>query len=134
MIKEKFGQVEVDRMGIGIETIISISVDIQVIVQIGGKVIEIYEAILHRETYKLSLLENFVEKLFNLRFKHRIKVLMKWKNVIKDTGNGLYGQTSSENIEYELKCVNKKWMESEYGTRVVEYWQLTSYYYFSKLT
>ena len=115
-------------MGIGIETIISISVDIQVIVQIGGKVIEIYEAILHRENYKLSLLENFVEKLFNLRFKHRIKVLMKWNNVIKDTGNGLYGQTSSENIEYELKCVNKKWMESEYGTRVVEYWQLTSYY------
>ena len=43
------------------------SVDIQEILKIGGKVIQIYEGVLYRENFKISPFRKVIEKLFALR-------------------------------------------------------------------
>ena len=45
------------------------SVDIQENVRIGGKVIEIYEGVIYRETFKVSPFRKDIDKLFALRQK-----------------------------------------------------------------
>ena len=45
------------------------SVDIQEIIKIGGKVIEIYEGVIYGENFKVSTFRNFIDKLFALRQK-----------------------------------------------------------------
>ena len=40
------------------------SADIQEIVEIGGKVIEIYEGVIYRENFKVSPFRKDIEKLF----------------------------------------------------------------------
>ena len=45
------------------------SVDIQEIVKIGGKVIEIYEGVIYRENFRVSPLKKVIDKLFELRQK-----------------------------------------------------------------
>ena len=45
------------------------SVDIQEIVKIGGKVIQIYEGNIYRENYKVSPFKKVIDKLFELRQK-----------------------------------------------------------------
>ena len=42
------------------------SVDIQEIVKIGGQVIQIYEAVIYRENFKISPFGKVIEKLFAL--------------------------------------------------------------------
>ena len=43
------------------------SVDIQEIVEIGGKVVGIYEGVIYRENFKISPFRKVMEKLFVLR-------------------------------------------------------------------
>ena len=45
------------------------TVDIQEIVKIGGKVIEIYEGVIYRETSKMNTFEKVIDKLLVLRQK-----------------------------------------------------------------
>ena len=47
------------------------SVDIQEIVKIGGKVIEIYEGVIYRENYFVSPFKKVIDKLFELRQKYK---------------------------------------------------------------
>ena len=56
------------------------------------------------------------ENLFKLRFKYKEGNVVTEK--LKDTGNGKYGQTIRRDIDYERKCVNKKWMERKYDNTV----------------
>ena len=51
-IKEREKKIEINRMRIGYFIDTSTSVDIQEIVKIGGKVIEIYEGVIYRENFK----------------------------------------------------------------------------------
>ena len=53
-VKEKEEKIQINRMRIGYITKVLTSVDIQEIVQIGGKIIEIYESVIYRENYKVS--------------------------------------------------------------------------------
>ena len=53
-VKEKEKKIEINRMRNGYITQVLTSVDIQEIVKIGGKVIEIYEGVIYRENYKIS--------------------------------------------------------------------------------
>ena len=55
------------RTGYIIDTLTS--VDIQEIVKIGGKVIQIYEGVIYRENFKVSPFGKVLEKLFALRQK-----------------------------------------------------------------
>ena len=43
------------------------SVDVQEIVKISGKVIEIYEGVIYRESFEVSPFEKIIDELFALR-------------------------------------------------------------------
>ena len=53
------------------------SVDIQEIVEIGGKMIRIYQGAFYRESFKISPFRKSIEKLIALRQKYKTK---KWFN------------------------------------------------------
>ena len=55
----------------GYITQVLLSVDIQKIVKIGGKVIEIYEGVIYRESYKVSPFKKVIDNLFELRKKYK---------------------------------------------------------------
>ena len=47
------------------------SVDIQEIIKIGGKVIEIFEGVIYRENFEVSPFRKVIDKLFALRQKNK---------------------------------------------------------------
>ena len=57
------------RNGFIIDTLTSL--DIQEIVKIGREVLEIYEGVIYRENFKISLFGKVIEKLFALRRKYK---------------------------------------------------------------
>ena len=57
------------RNGYVIDTLTS--VDIQEIVKVGGKVIEIFEGVIYRENLKISPFGKVIDKLFALRQKYK---------------------------------------------------------------
>ena len=66
-VKEREKKIEINRMRNGYIIDTLISVDIQEIVKIGGKVIEIYEGVIYRENFKVSPFRKVIDKLFALR-------------------------------------------------------------------
>ena len=60
-IKEKVKKTEVNRMRIGYSIDALTSVDIQEIVKIGGKMVEIYEGVICRENFKVSPFRRVIE-------------------------------------------------------------------------
>ena len=70
-VKEKVKKIEVNRKRNGhiIDTLTP--VDIQKIVKIGGKVIEIYDGVIYRENFKISPFRKVKEKLFALGQKYK---------------------------------------------------------------
>ena len=75
-IKEKVKKLEVNKMGNGYITDTLTSVDIQEIVKIGGKVVEIYEGVIYRQSFKVSPFRKVIEKLFALRQKIKTKKMI----------------------------------------------------------
>ena len=72
-IKEKEKKMEFNRMRNGYIIDTLTSVDIQEIVEIGGKVIEIYEGVVYRENFKVSPFRKVIDILFKLRQKKGTK-------------------------------------------------------------
>ena len=70
-VKEKVEKIEVNRMRNGYIIDTLTSVDIQEIIKIGGKVIQIYEGVIYRENFKISPFRKVIEKLFALRKKYK---------------------------------------------------------------
>ena len=66
---EKVKNIAVNRMKNGYIIDTLTSADIQEIVKIGGKVIQIYEAVIYRENFRISPFEKGIEKLFASRKK-----------------------------------------------------------------
>ena len=66
-IKEKVDKMEIIRMRNGYIIDHLTSVDIQEIVKIGGKVIEIYEGVFYRENFKRGPFRTVIDKLFASR-------------------------------------------------------------------
>ena len=75
-VKEKEKNIEVDRMRNGYITQVLTSVDIQEIVKIGGKVIQIYEGVVYRENFEVSPFEKIFDEIFALRQKYKDKEMM----------------------------------------------------------
>ena len=75
-MKEKVKNIEVNRMRKRYIIDTLTSVDFQEIVRI-GKVVEIYEGVINRENFKISLFRKVIEQFFAFREKY------------KDEGNGL---------------------------------------------
>ena len=70
-IKERVNKIEINRMRNGYIIDHLTSVDIQEIVKIGGKVIEIYEGVIYRENFKVSPFRKVIDNLFALRQKYK---------------------------------------------------------------
>ena len=70
-VKEKVKKIEVNRMRNGYINDRLTSVDIQEIVKISGKVIEIYEGVIYRENFKVSPFRKVIEKVFDLGQKYK---------------------------------------------------------------
>ena len=63
-VKEKEKKIEINRIRNGYIIDHLTSVDIQETVEIGGKVIEIYEGVIYREIFKVSAFRKRIDKLF----------------------------------------------------------------------
>ena len=63
-VKEEVNKIEVNRLRNGYIIDTLTSVDIEEIVKIGGKVIEVYEGVLYRENFKESPFKEFINNLF----------------------------------------------------------------------
>ena len=109
------------------------SVDIQEIVKIGGKVIEIYEGVIYKENFKVSPFRKVIDKLFALRQKYKDDNIDVMQLLVKLLMNSLYGENIRKDIEEKFACKSKAWMMSEYDERVKDYWKITGINYIVKM-
>ena len=107
-IEEKVKNIEVNRMRNGyiIDTLTSL--DIQEIVEIGGKVIEIYEGVIYRENFKISPFRKDLEKLFALRRKYEDTKNDLMRLLVKIFMKSLYGEFKYAEILTNQIIVNQK--------------------------
>ena len=109
------------------------SVDIQEIVKIGGKVIEIYEGVIYRENFKLSPFRKVIEKLFALRQKYKDEKNGLMQRLVKLIMNYLYGVQIRKDINESYSCKSETWMKTEFDENVLDYWKLPNGNYIVKM-
>ena len=124
-IKEKEKKIEINRMRNGYIVDTLTSVDIQEIVKIGGKVIEIYEGDIYRENFKVSPFRKVIDKLFALRQKYKDENNDVMQLLVKLLMNSLYGENIRKDIEEKLACKSEAWMMDNYDERVKNYWKIS---------
>ena len=113
--------------------IIDTPVDIQEIVEIGGKLKELYERVFYEENFKTSLLWKKTEKLFSKRQKCKDESNELMHKLDKLIMNSLrWVQTRKDSNEF-YKFKSQHWMETEYDENVLGYWRLPNGYYFVKM-
>ena len=132
-VKEKEGKIESNRMRNGYITDTLTSVDIQEIVKIGGKVIEIYEDVIYRENFKVSPFRKVIGYLFKLRQKYKDEGNDVKQLLVKLLMNSLYGENIRKDIEEKFACKSEMWMKTEYDERVKEYWKISNINYIVKM-
>ena len=108
------------------------SVDIQEIVKIGGKVIEIYEGVIYRENFKISPFRKVIDILFPLRQKYKDENNDVMQLLVKLLINSLYGEQIRKDIEEKFACKSEYWMQTEYNEQVKDYWKISSIKYIVK--
>ena len=97
------------------------SVDIQETVKIGGKVIEISEGVIYRESFKVSPFKKVIDKLFELRQKYKDESNDVMQMLVKLIMNSSYGEQIRKDIEESYQCKSEMWMMTEYDKRVLDY-------------
>ena len=132
-IKEKVNKIEINRMKNGYITQVLTSVDIQEIVKIGGKVIEIYEGVIHRENFKVSPFKKVIDKLFELRQKYKEENNEVMQLLVKLIVNSLYGEFLRKDILESYQCKSEMWMQTEYDERVLDYQKINHGNYIVKM-
>ena len=132
-IKEKEKKIEINRMRNGYIVDTLTSVDIQEIVKIGGKVIEIYEGVIYRENFKVSPFRRVVDILFKLRQKYKDERNEVMQFLVKLLMNALYGEQIRKDIGEKFACKSEIWMQSEYDERVKDYWKISNINYIVKM-
>ena len=123
-IKEKEKKIDINRMRNGYIIDTLTSVDIQEIVKIGGKVVQIYEGAIYREIFKVSPFRKVINKLFALRQKYKDENNDVMQLLVKLLMNSLYGENIRKDIEEKLACKSEMWMQTEYDERVKDYWKI----------
>ena len=109
------------------------TVDIQEIVKIGGKVIEIYEGVIYRENYKVSPFKKVIDKLFELRQKYKEENNEVMQLLVKLIMNSLYGEFLRKDILESYQCKSEMWMMTEYDERVLDYQKINYGNYIVKM-
>ena len=132
-IKEKENKIEINRMRNGYIIDTLTSVDIQEIVKIGGKVIEIYEGVIYRENFKVSPFRKFIDKLFALGQKYKDENNDVMELLVKLLMNSLYGEQIRKDIEEKFACKSEYWMQTEYDERVKNSWKISGINYIVKM-
>ena len=132
-VKEKEGKIEINRMRNGYIIDTLTSVDIQEIVKIGGKIIEIYEGVIYRENFKVSPFRRVIDILFKLRQKYKDEANEVMQLLVKLLMNSLYGEQIRKDIEEKFLCKSEMWMETEYDERVKDYWKISNIKYIVKM-
>ena len=120
-VKEEVNKIEVNRLRNGYIIDTLTSVDIEEIVKIGGKIIEIYEGVIYRENFEVSPFKDFINNLFELRAKYKSEGEDILQEMVKLIMNSLYGQTIRKDIEEEFCCKTEHWMKTEFDERVKDY-------------
>ena len=132
-IKEKVNKIEINRMRNGYIIDTLTSVDIQEIVKIGGKVIEIYEGVIYRENFKVSPFRKVIDILFKLRKKYKDENNDVMQLLVKLLMNSLYGENIRKDIEEKFLCKSEMWMQTEFDERVKDYWKISNINYIVKM-
>ena len=109
------------------------SVDIQEIVKIGGKVVEIYEGVIYRKNFKVSPFRKVIEKLFALRQKYKDEKNDLMQGLVKLIMNSLYGVQMRKDINESYSCKSETWMKTEFDENVLDYWKLPNGNYIVKM-
>ena len=109
------------------------SVDIQEIVKIDCKVIEIYEGVIYRENFKINPFEEVIDKLFALRQKYKDEGNEVIQLLVKLIMNALYGEFLRNDITESYQCKSEAWMMTEYDERVLDYQKINYGNYIVKM-
>ena len=102
------------------------SVDICELVQIGGKVVQIYEGVTYRKNFKISPFKKVIENLFALRQKYKDEKNDLMQGLVKLIMNSLYEVQICRDINGYCFCKSETWMKTEFDENVLEYWKLPS--------
>ena len=132
-IKERVNKTEINRMRNGYIIDTLTSVDIQEIIKIGGKVVEIYEGVIYRENFKISPFRKVIDILFKLRQKYKDENNEVMQLLVKLLMNSLYGENIRKDIEEKFTCKSEMWMQTEYDERVKDYWKISNINYIVKM-
>ena len=132
-VKEKEKKIEINRMRNGYIVQTLTSVDIQEIVKIGGKVIEIYEGVIYRENYKVSPFRKLIDKLFKLRQNYKEEGNEVMQLLVKLIMNSLYGEFLRKDILEIYQCKSELWMMIEYDESVLDYQKINHGNYIVKM-
>ena len=109
------------------------SVDIQEIVKIGGRVIEIYGGVIYRKNFKRNPFEKVITKLFALKQKNKEEKNDVMQLLVKLIMNALYGEFLRKDFLESYHCKSEMWMMTEYDERVLEYQKINYGYYNVKM-
>ena len=96
-VKEKEKEIEINRMRRGYIIDYLTSVDIQQIVEVGAKVIEVYEGVIYRKNFKVSLFKKDIDKVFELRQKNKDENNDVMQLLVILFKNSLYGEQIKKN-------------------------------------
>ena len=132
-IKEREKKIEINRMRNGYIIDILTSVDIQEIVKIVGKVIEIYEGVIYKENFLVSPFRKVIDILFKLQQKYKDEGNEVMQLLVKLLLNSLYGEQIRKDIEEKFACKSEMWMQTEYDERVKDYWKISNINYIVKM-
>ena len=132
-IKENEKKIEINRMRNGYIIDTLTSVDIQETVKIGGKVIQIYEGVIYRESFKVIPFRKVIGEFFALRQKYKDKNNDVMPLLVKLLMNSLYGENIRKDIEEKFACKSEYWMQTEYDERVKDYWKTSGNNYIVKM-
>ena len=112
-VKEKQKKIEINRMRNGYIVDILTSVDIQEIVKIGSKVIEIYEGVIYHDNFKVSPFKKVIDESFELRQKYKDENNDVMQLLVKLIMCSLYGEQIRKDIEESYQCKSEYWMQTE---------------------
>ena len=109
------------------------SVDIQEIVKIGGKVIEIYEGVFYRANFRITPFKNVIDKLLEIRQKYKDENNDVMQLLVKLIMNSLYEEQIRKDIEESYESKSQHWMMTEYDERVLDYQKISHGIYIVKM-
>ena len=126
-------KIEVNRMRKDYIIDILTSVDICKIVKIGGKVVEIYEGVIYRGSFKISPFRRVIEKLFASGQKYKGEKIDLMHGLIELIMNSLYGVQIRRDINESYYCKSETWIYAEFDENVLDYWNLPNGDYIVKM-